>query len=156
MDAPRADLDEEQDPTAHPAVLAKMAETLDRLSGGRLILGMGGGYDDEEFRAIGLGDRIPRDKVDRMAEAILIARGLCPKGPSPITVSCTGPMTPAGAEAGAPNPDLARHVRSSRSAGDGRLADGSIPTYELALPEHVPSMRNQVLAAARATVRARG
>jgi len=51
-------------PYRHPAVVAKMAETFDRLSGGRLILGLGGGASDEEFRAFGLGFRPPRDKVD--------------------------------------------------------------------------------------------
>jgi alkanesulfonate monooxygenase SsuD/methylene tetrahydromethanopterin reductase-like flavin-dependent oxidoreductase (luciferase family) len=38
-------------PYRPPAMVAKMAETLDRLSRGRLILGLGGGYSDEEFRA---------------------------------------------------------------------------------------------------------
>src|SRR5687768_6943890 len=63
-------------PYRHPAVLAKMAETFDRLSGGRLILGIGGGYSDEEFRAFGLGERSPRDKVDGLEEAVRIVRGL--------------------------------------------------------------------------------
>ncbi|MDP8959321.1 MAG: LLM class flavin-dependent oxidoreductase, partial [Actinomycetota bacterium] len=40
-------------PHRHPAVLAKMAESFDRLSEGRLILGLGGGAVDEEFRALG-------------------------------------------------------------------------------------------------------
>src|SRR2546430_17090897 len=53
-----------------------MAETLDRLSGGRLILGLGGGASDEEFRAFGLGERSPRDKVDALDEAVRITRGL--------------------------------------------------------------------------------
>jgi hypothetical protein len=44
-------------PYRPPPMVAKMAETLDRLSGGRLILGLGGGYSDEEFRAFGL--RVP-------------------------------------------------------------------------------------------------
>ena len=51
-------------PYRNPAVLAKMAETLDRLSGGRLILGLGGGYSDDEFRAFGLPVPTNRDKVD--------------------------------------------------------------------------------------------
>src|ERR671931_2140597 len=63
-------------PYRHPAVLAKMAETFDRLSGGRLILGMGGGYAHAEFRAFGLGAPSPRDKVDGLGEAIQILRGL--------------------------------------------------------------------------------
>jgi alkanesulfonate monooxygenase SsuD/methylene tetrahydromethanopterin reductase-like flavin-dependent oxidoreductase (luciferase family) len=63
-------------PYRPPPVLAKMAETLDRLSGGRLILGLGGGAVDEEFRAFGLGVRSPRDKVDGLAEAIHILRGV--------------------------------------------------------------------------------
>jgi alkanesulfonate monooxygenase SsuD/methylene tetrahydromethanopterin reductase-like flavin-dependent oxidoreductase (luciferase family) len=63
-------------PYRPPTVLAKMAETLDRLSGGRLILGLGGGAVDQEFRAFGLGVRSPRDKVDGLAEAIRILRGV--------------------------------------------------------------------------------
>jgi len=42
-------------PYRNPAMVAKMAETFSRLSGGRLILGLGGGYSDDEFRAFGLG-----------------------------------------------------------------------------------------------------
>src|SRR5947207_14009230 len=63
-------------PYRPPAVVAKMAETLDRLSAGRLILGLGGGYSDDEFRAFGLGTFSPRDKVDGLEEAIRVARGL--------------------------------------------------------------------------------
>src|SRR5689334_1687780 len=63
-------------PYRPPPIVAKMAETLDRLSGGRLILGLGGGYSDEEFRAFGLRVPSPREKVDGMAEAIEIAHGL--------------------------------------------------------------------------------
>src|SRR5882757_854771 len=57
-------------PYRSPAMVAKMAETLDRLSGGRLILGLGGGYSDDEFRAFGLPVPTPREKVDGMTEAI--------------------------------------------------------------------------------------
>ena len=47
-------------PYRAPPMVAKMAESLDRLSGGRLILGMGGGSGDEEMRAFGLGVPSPR------------------------------------------------------------------------------------------------
>jgi alkanesulfonate monooxygenase SsuD/methylene tetrahydromethanopterin reductase-like flavin-dependent oxidoreductase (luciferase family) len=63
-------------PYRPPAMVAKMAETLDRLSGGRLILGLGGGYSDAEFRAFGLSTPTPREKVDGLREAITIIRGL--------------------------------------------------------------------------------
>src|ERR1700736_2935513 len=63
-------------PHRNPALLAKMAETFDRLSGGRLVLGLGGGYSDDEFRAFGLGQWSPREKVDGLEEAIRILRGL--------------------------------------------------------------------------------
>lgn len=55
-------------PYRAPALVAKMAESLDRLSGGRLILGMGGGGADHEFRAFGLGVPSPRDKIEGLQE----------------------------------------------------------------------------------------
>ena len=63
-------------PYRSPAVLAKMAESFDRLSGGRLILGLGGGAMDDEFRAFGLPTPSPRDKIDGLEEAIRIIRGM--------------------------------------------------------------------------------
>src|SRR3954447_25213698 len=56
-----------------PAVLAKMAATLTEVSGGRFVLGLGAGWNQEEFRAFG----IPFDRrVARFAEAFTIVRGL--------------------------------------------------------------------------------
>jgi alkanesulfonate monooxygenase SsuD/methylene tetrahydromethanopterin reductase-like flavin-dependent oxidoreductase (luciferase family) len=57
----------------NPALLAKMADTLDEISGGRLILGLGAGYHEREFRAFGY----PYDhRVSRFAEALQIIRTL--------------------------------------------------------------------------------
>ena len=136
-------------PYRHPAVLAKMAETFDRLSGGRLILGLGGGYSDEEFRAFGLGDRSPRDKVDGMEEAIHIIRGLW----SEPTFTFEGRLYRTEAAEVTPKPErpipiwLGTYGTRALEV-TGRLADGWIPTYELALPEQVTGMRDRVLAAA--------
>jgi probable F420-dependent oxidoreductase len=137
-------------PYRHPAVVAKMAETLDRLSGGRLILGLGGGWSDEEFSAFGLGTRTPRDKVDGLEEAIRIARGLW----SEPSLTFEGRLYRTdGAEL---EPKPARRIPiwlgtygERALAVTGRLADGWIPTLELAPPERVTGMRDRVLAAAR-------
>lgn len=141
-------------PYRHPAVLAKMAETFDRLSGGRLILGLGGGYSDEEFRAFGLGDRTPRDKVDGMEEAIRIIRGLWTEE----GFSFDGRLyRTQGAEL-TPKPDrpipiwLGTYGPRALEV-TGRLADGWIPTYELALPAQVTAMRDRVLRAAESAGR---
>src|SRR4051812_36727843 len=56
----------------NPALLAKMAVTLDEISGGRLILGLGAGYHEIEFRMFGY----PFDHlVGRFEEALQI---ICP------------------------------------------------------------------------------
>jgi probable F420-dependent oxidoreductase len=60
-----------------PAVLAKKAATVDEISGGRLILGLGAGWNDAEFRAFGL----PADRrVSRFEEAFTIVRTLLREG----------------------------------------------------------------------------
>jgi alkanesulfonate monooxygenase SsuD/methylene tetrahydromethanopterin reductase-like flavin-dependent oxidoreductase (luciferase family) len=56
-----------------PAVLAKMASTIDEISGGRFVLGLGSGWNRREFDAFG----IPYDKrVSRFEEAFAIVSGL--------------------------------------------------------------------------------
>lgn len=61
----------------NPGVLAKMAATLDHISSGRLILGIGTGWHDPEFEAFGF----PTDhKVSRFEEAFEIIRDLIRTG----------------------------------------------------------------------------
>ena len=56
-----------------PGVLAKVAATLDAVSGGRLVLGLGAGWNEAEFRAFG----IPFDhRASRFQEAFVIIRRL--------------------------------------------------------------------------------
>jgi probable F420-dependent oxidoreductase len=57
----------------NPAQLAKVAATVDEISGGRLILGLGAGWYDPETRAFGF----PTDhRFSRFAEAVQIIHGL--------------------------------------------------------------------------------
>ena len=61
----------------NPAVLAKQAASLDEISGGRLILGLGAGWNETEYRAFG----VPYDhRVSRFEEAFTIIRGLLRDG----------------------------------------------------------------------------
>jgi alkanesulfonate monooxygenase SsuD/methylene tetrahydromethanopterin reductase-like flavin-dependent oxidoreductase (luciferase family) len=61
----------------NPALLAKMAATLDHLSDGRLILGVGCGWHDPEYEAFGY----PTDhKVGRFEEALTVIRSLIREG----------------------------------------------------------------------------
>jgi alkanesulfonate monooxygenase SsuD/methylene tetrahydromethanopterin reductase-like flavin-dependent oxidoreductase (luciferase family) len=137
-------------PYRAPAVIAKMAEALDRLSDGRLILGLGGGGSNEEFRAFGLPVRSPREKVKGLEDGIRIIRGMWsteegftyrgpvyaveeariqPKPPQSIPI-WTGSYGPRSLEV------------------TGRLADGWNPSMVFAPPEVVSAMPRRVLRAA--------
>ena len=61
----------------NPAILAKMATAADEVSDGRLILGVGAGWNEPEYRAFGL----PFDhRVSRLEEALQILRPLLRDG----------------------------------------------------------------------------
>lgn len=61
----------------NPTMLAKKAATLDEVSGGRLILGLGAGWNEVEYRAYGF----PFDRrVSRFEEAFTIIRTLLREG----------------------------------------------------------------------------
>jgi F420-dependent oxidoreductase-like protein len=56
----------------HPAVVANMAATLDQVSRGRLLLGLGAGWQPNEHRAYGIELRPPARRIDCFAEALEI------------------------------------------------------------------------------------
>jgi probable F420-dependent oxidoreductase len=61
----------------HPFMLAKLAATVDEVSGGRLVLGLGAGWNDVEFGALGA----PFDhRISRFEEAFTIIRTLLADG----------------------------------------------------------------------------
>ncbi len=60
----------------HPAILANMATTLDIVSGGRLELGIGAGWNEEESGAYGIELGTPAQRSDRFEEACQVIVGL--------------------------------------------------------------------------------
>jgi alkanesulfonate monooxygenase SsuD/methylene tetrahydromethanopterin reductase-like flavin-dependent oxidoreductase (luciferase family) len=141
-------------PFRRPAMVAKLAASLDLLSGGRFILGLGGGYSDQEIAAVGGPVLSPPDKIDALAEAIQVIRGAWtrsgytqhgrqhsvrdlemepkPARPIPVWLGTFGPRA---------------------LAVTGRLADGWIPSLGYMPVEQIPAMRRRIDAAAEAAGR---
>lgn len=53
----------------HPAVLAKAAATADHISGGRIVLGLGAGWQENEHERYGIEFSTVRGRLDRLEEA---------------------------------------------------------------------------------------
>lgn len=66
----------------HPAVLAQELATLDVLSEGRLVVGIGAGWNEPEYRSIDLAFDPPAIRISRMVEAVAILRALFADGPA--------------------------------------------------------------------------
>jgi F420-dependent oxidoreductase-like protein len=60
----------------HPAVLAKMAATLDHVSGGRFVLGLGAGWQENEHRQYGIPFHTTRERLERLDEACAVIKAL--------------------------------------------------------------------------------
>jgi probable F420-dependent oxidoreductase len=137
-------------PYRPPAMVAKMAATLSQLSGGRLILGLGGGASDEEFRAFGLHVPTAREKVEGLEEAVRIIRGLW----SEEKFTFEGRIFHTDGADLEPKPQHRIPIwlgTFGPRALDvtGRLADGWIPSLDFAPPDRIGTMHERVLRAAR-------
>src|SRR5262245_20366720 len=66
----------------NPAHLAKMAATAQALSGGRLVLGIGAGWNEEEYRAYGWPFPNTRTRIAQMVEAIELIRTMWIEAPA--------------------------------------------------------------------------
>jgi F420-dependent oxidoreductase-like protein len=60
----------------HPAVVASMAATLDQVSGGRVTLGLGAGWQENEHAAFGIDLAPARERLDRFEEAVRVIQAL--------------------------------------------------------------------------------
>ncbi len=65
----------------HPVVLAKEMATLDVLSGGRVELGIGAGWLATDYQQSGIRHDPAGVRLERMAEAVCVMRGLMADGP---------------------------------------------------------------------------
>jgi alkanesulfonate monooxygenase SsuD/methylene tetrahydromethanopterin reductase-like flavin-dependent oxidoreductase (luciferase family) len=141
-------------PFRRPAMVAKFAASLDQLSGGRFILGMGGGYSDGEIAAVGAHELSPAEKIDALAEGLQVIRGAWtqsgytqdgryhsvrdlemepkPVHPIPVWLGTFGPRA---------------------LAVTGKLADGWIPSLGYRPAKEFPAMRRRIDAAAEAAGR---
>jgi probable F420-dependent oxidoreductase len=65
----------------HPAVLARELATIDRLSEGRLEVGLGAGWKNLDYQRSGIAMERPGVRVDRLIEHTTVLRGLFAPGP---------------------------------------------------------------------------
>jgi alkanesulfonate monooxygenase SsuD/methylene tetrahydromethanopterin reductase-like flavin-dependent oxidoreductase (luciferase family) len=128
----------------HPAVLARMAATLQEASGGRLVLGIGIGGHPAEHEAYGIDFPPPKERARHLEEAIGVLRALWTGGPvtrpsdlyplrdahaypvpKPPPQILVGAGTPAGA-------------RLAARIGDGWAAESD--TFERLLPVYAGAL----------------
>jgi alkanesulfonate monooxygenase SsuD/methylene tetrahydromethanopterin reductase-like flavin-dependent oxidoreductase (luciferase family) len=113
----------------HPAVVARMAATLQQASGGRLVVGIGIGGHPAEHEVYGIPFPEPAERAARLREAVGVLRGLWSGGPvtidgefyplhqayaSPIPEPVPPILVGAGTPAG---------VRLAAAVGDGWAAE---------------------------------
>jgi len=125
-------------PYRPPGVVAKMAESLDRLSAGRIVLGLGSGGDDKAVAAFGLTVRSPSEKVAALQEAVSVIRQLW--GPERAVVTFRGDHFALDGASINPAPVRPIPIWLGVHAPKGwelvaRIADGWLPS-SLALPPH--------------------
>ena len=141
-------------PLRNPAMLAKAAEGMQRLSGGRLILGHGSGGAEDEFATMGIARATPAQRLAALEEGVTVMRKLwggraitfegqhyrlagarlqpTPEQPIPIWLGTFGP----------------RALELT-----GRLADGWIPSLGYRPTSELPAMLRRVGASAEAAGR---
>lgn len=128
----------------HPALVARMASTLQAASGGRVILGMGIGGAEAEHRAYGIDFPPAPERVRRLEEAVAVIRALWTGGP----VTRPSPFYPLHEAWAHPVPDprppiliggqTAAGARLAARIGDGWSAHDD--NFEENLPRYLETL----------------
>ena len=90
----------------NPALLAKMAATFQLMSGGRLILAIGAGWKEDEYRAYGYDYPSTPTRIHQMGEAVQIIKGCGPSQRPLSTASTTTSKMPSANPSPIPCPPL--------------------------------------------------
>ena len=128
----------------HPALVARMASTLQVASGGRLVLGVGIGGAPREHEAYGIPFPAAPERAARLEEAVAVMRALWSGGP----VTRPSPFYPLHDAAAypVPVPPPPILIGGETSAGArlaGRIGDGWTTfddTFEAHLPVYLESL----------------
>ena len=135
-------------PQRNPGILAKECATIDMLTGGRLILGIGVGWLHEEFDALGVGWD---DRAARTDDDVAALRALWEQETSTHHGSHTSFTEvysfPKPANGTIPIVVGGHSKPAARRAG--RLGDGFFPADPRTLPELIPVMRAAAVEAGR-------
>lgn len=133
----------------HPAVVARMASTLQVASGGRLVLGIGIGGAPREHAAYGIEFPSPPERVARLEEAVAVLRALWTGGP----VTRPSPFYPLQEAMAFPVPVPAppiliggETIAGARLAG--RIGDGWT-TFDNNFEAHLPAYLASLAASGR-------
>ena len=129
----------------HPALVARMASTLQIASGGRFVLGLGVGAETGEHAAYGMAFPDRPDRAARLEEAVAVMRALWSGGPV-TRDSASYPLREALALP-APNPPPRIVLAGETPAGArraARIGDGwtaSETNFEARLPDYLAALR---------------
>lgn len=128
----------------HPALVARMAATLQNASGGRLVLGIGIGGAPREHKAYGIDFPEAPERVTRLEEAVAVIRALWTGGP----VTRPSPFYPLDNATAYPMPvppppiviggETAAGARLAGRVGDGWTAFDD--NFEAHLPLYLESL----------------
>jgi alkanesulfonate monooxygenase SsuD/methylene tetrahydromethanopterin reductase-like flavin-dependent oxidoreductase (luciferase family) len=133
----------------HPAVVARMASTLQIASGGRLILGLGIGGAPREHAAYGIDFPEAPERVARLKEAVAVIRSLWMGGP----VTRPSPFYPLADAVARPIPDPAPPIIIGGETAPGatlaaRIGDGW-STFDNNFQQNLPRYLEALEAAGR-------